>query len=170
MKWKKKLNKLKREERSDTYLTQFLQIVMECRKSEEQIKTGATVLAGSSCFLSVLWTSYTPQQSADTSRNFKHVLTVDESNSFFLDKYNENHNLSIKHRLHSITYMMDSTDFGLMKMAMGKSCATCNRLIAFPLTSSIQCLPWKQQYSNWTLMFQRTVIHKRQIPWLYRNL
>jgi len=37
--------------------------------------------------------------------------------------------------------MMESTDFGLMKMAMGNSCATCNLLMALPLTSRMQCLP-----------------------------
>lgn len=42
---------------------------------------------------------------------------------------------------HLATYITDSTDFGLMKMAMGYSCATCNLLMAFPLTSRIQCFP-----------------------------
>lgn len=42
----------------------------------------------------------------------------------------------------SETYMIDSTDFGLMNTAMGKSCATCNRLIALPDTSKMQCLPF----------------------------
>lgn len=40
-----------------------------------------------------------------------------------------------------VTYITDSTDFGLMKMAIGYSCATCNLLMAFPLTSRIQCFP-----------------------------
>lgn len=34
-------------------------------------------------------------------------------------------------------------DFGLMKMAMGYSCACCNLLIALPDTSRMQCFPWK---------------------------
>lgn len=37
--------------------------------------------------------------------------------------------------------MIDSTDFGLIKMATGYNWATCNRFIAFPLTSNMQCLP-----------------------------
>lgn len=41
-----------------------------------------------------------------------------------------------------VTYITDSTDFGLMKMAIGYSCATCNLLMAFPLTSRIQCFPY----------------------------
>ena len=40
--------------------------------------------------------------------------------------------------------MMASTDLGLMKIATGKSPATCSRLMALPLTSRIQCLPWRQ--------------------------
>ena len=40
---------------------------------------------------------------------------------------------------------MASTDFGLMKMATGKSPATCSLLMALPLTSRIQCLPCQRQ-------------------------
>lgn len=40
-----------------------------------------------------------------------------------------------------VTYMSASTDFGLIKIAMGKSCACCSRLIAFPDTSRMQCFP-----------------------------
>ena len=36
---------------------------------------------------------------------------------------------------------MDSTDFGLMNMATGCRDATWSLLIAFPLTSNIQCFP-----------------------------
>lgn len=53
--------------------------------------------------------------------------------------------LHILHRfLEKITYIIDSTDFGFIKIAIGYNCATCNRFIAFPLTSNIQCLPWKE--------------------------
>ena len=43
------------------------------------------------------------------------------------------------------THIIDSTDLGLMKIAMGYNWATCKRLIALPLTSKIQCLPCNLQ-------------------------
>lgn len=52
------------------------------------------------------------------------------------------------------TYIRGSHDLGLMKIAMGYSCATCSRLIAFPDTSRIQCLPcWKQMRTCSFLQF-----------------
>jgi hypothetical protein len=42
------------------------------------------------------------------------------------------------------TYMIDSTDLGLINIAIGNSWATCSLLIAFPLTSRIQCLPYRR--------------------------
>ena len=39
---------------------------------------------------------------------------------------------------------MNSTVLGLMKSAMGYSDATCRRLIAYPLTSKMQCLFWNK--------------------------
>lgn len=39
------------------------------------------------------------------------------------------------------TYIMFSTDLGLIKMAIGYNWANCNLLIAFPDTSSMQCFP-----------------------------
>lgn len=50
------------------------------------------------------------------------------------------------------TYITDSTDFGLINMATGYNCATCNLLIALPLTSSIQCLPWKLILINYNII------------------
>ena len=38
--------------------------------------------------------------------------------------------------------MMESTDLGLMKMAIGCRAAICRRLMAFPLTSKMQCFPF----------------------------
>lgn len=40
--------------------------------------------------------------------------------------------------------MMLSTDIGRKKMAIGCSWATWRRLIALPLTSRMQCLPWRK--------------------------
>lgn len=37
--------------------------------------------------------------------------------------------------------MSASMDLGLMKTAMGYSCACCSRLMALPETSRMQCLP-----------------------------
>lgn len=59
------------------------------------------------------------------------------------------------------TYITDSTDFGLMKMAMGYSCATCNLLMAFPLTSRIQCFPCHWFSSIYVNTLQSIIIYYR---------
>lgn len=41
------------------------------------------------------------------------------------------------------THISASTDLGLMKTAMGNTCACCSLLMALPDTSRMQCLPWK---------------------------
>lgn len=42
-------------------------------------------------------------------------------------------------RLSKFPYIIDSMDFGLMKIAMGYNWATCNLLMALPETSKMQC-------------------------------
>ena len=55
-------NMLKRGERSDIYLNPVCRLLWSIQLMK------ATVLAESSCFLSVLWTFYALQQSADMSQ------------------------------------------------------------------------------------------------------
>lgn len=44
--------------------------------------------------------------------------------------------------INKLTYMIESTDLGLINTAIGYNCATCKRFIALPDTSRIQCLPF----------------------------
>lgn len=74
--------------------------------------------------------------------------------------------VTVGRKLSSVTYITDSGDLGFTKIAMGKSWATCSRLIALPLTSNIQCLPCREQHKATTtlvIVLATTPLHGKRV-------
>jgi hypothetical protein len=60
---------------------------------------------------------------------------------FFSDSYFSKLKLKAIIQFEKVTHIIDSNDGTLINNAIGYRCAAYSLLIAFPLTSSIQCLP-----------------------------
>lgn len=85
------------------------------------------------CFFRLFFCHSTIHFPAMKTFEIKHLIFLEQKRYFCTEK----NQIS--------TYIMESTDFGLMNIAIGYNWATWRRLIALPDTSKMQCLPWNVQ-------------------------